>query len=155
RARWALPAGFLLGLGFFNKIDFGIMLAGTALAAIFAGGKPAVEVLRRSRRMLLAGFLGFLVGGGAALSSLGIIAHQLFIQNMTLNGAEYVEKLQTLRAMYDGSYFYRLMDAGGVFGKMYSTASPVWTPFGIIVLIAAAILIAEVFFSPKETSGRP
>src|SRR5271154_6926415 len=67
---------------------------------------------------------------------------------------ELSEKLHALCAMYDGSYFFRLMDAGGLFDKMYQSPSPVWTPFGIVVLLAVLILIADVIFSAKENSAR-
>ncbi len=56
--------------------------------------------------------------------------------------------------MYDGSYFYRLMDAGGRFDKMYQSPSPVWTPFGIIFLIAVLILFVDIIFSAKENPAR-
>jgi hypothetical protein len=56
--------------------------------------------------------------------------------------------------MFDGSYFYRLMDGGGVFDKMYQSPSPVWTPFGIVVLLAVLILIADAIFSARENPAR-
>jgi hypothetical protein len=46
------------------------------------------------------------------------------------------------------------MDAGGVFDKMYQLPSPVWTPFGIALVIAVLILIADVIFSAKENPAR-
>ncbi len=51
-ACWAGFAGLALGLGFFNKIDFAVLLAGTAAAAVCAYGrllKPLVSERRASR----------------------------------------------------------------------------------------------------------
>ena len=56
--------------------------------------------------------------------------------------------------MYDGSYFYRLMDAGGAFDKIYLAPSPVWTPFGIVALLAALVLLAGLIFPAQENSAR-
>jgi hypothetical protein len=59
---------------------------------------------------------------------------------------ELAEKFNTMLAMYDGSYFYRLMDAGGLFDKMYQTRAPVFAPLGIVFLLAASYLILRSYF---------
>jgi hypothetical protein len=46
--------------------------------------------------------------------------------------------------MYDGSYFWRLMDAGGRFKHMFENSSAVWSPFGLALLVAAVFLVVEV-----------
>ena len=54
------------------------------------------------------------------------------------------EKAGTLRAMFDGSYFYRLMEHGGDFAHMYgdspAASPPVWEPFGLVFALAFALL---------------
>jgi 4-amino-4-deoxy-L-arabinose transferase-like glycosyltransferase len=154
QARWAVLAGLALGLGCFNKIDFGVLLAGTALAAAFIYAQPAIALFRSRPKIILSAVLGFLIGAGPIMALFRVIFHAVFSKNSPHNPGEFAEKLHTLRAMYDGSYFYRLMDAGGVFDKMYQVPSPVWTPFGIVVLLAALILIADVIFSAKENPAR-
>jgi hypothetical protein len=144
QARWALVAGVVLGLGCFNKIDFGVILAGTGLAAAYAYG-PALMAAGKARpKVMLAGLLGFLVGAGPVLAQFRVILRAVCSPNAPHNPGEFAEKWHTLGAMYDGSYFYRLMEAGGLFDKMYLTRSPVWTPFGWAVILAAAVLVAEV-----------
>ena len=154
QACWALAAGVVLGLGFFNKIDFGVLLAGTALAAACVYSKSFIALFRSRPRIILSAMLGFLIGAGPVLAIFRVILHTVFSKNAPHNPGELVEKLHTLRAMYDGSYFYRLMDVGGVFDKMYQAPSPVWTPFGIVVVIAALVLLADVIFSAKENPAR-
>ncbi len=56
--------------------------------------------------------------------------------------------------MYDGSYFYRLMDAGGRFNKMHLSSVPVWTPFGILLFLAALVLVVDIAFSKTENPAR-
>ena len=152
-ARLALAAGFVFGLGFFNKIDFGVILAGTALAAACVFGKPFIVLCRSRPKIILSAVLGFLLGAGPILAIFRVILHAVFSKNAPANTGELAEKFHTLRAMYDGSYFYRLMDAGGMFDKMYLSPSPVWTPFGIVVLIAALVLLVAVL-SGKENPAR-
>jgi Dolichyl-phosphate-mannose-protein mannosyltransferase len=153
-ALWALIAGLALGLGFFNKIDFGVLLAGTALAAACVYAKPAIAFFRNRPKIFLSAMLGFLIGAGPILALLRVIFQAVFSKNAPAHPGELAEKVHTHLAMYDGSYFYRLMDVGGLFDKMYQAPSPVWTPFGIVVLLAVFILIADVVFSAKENPAR-
>ncbi len=153
-ASYALLAGLALGLGFFNKIDFGVLLAGTALAAACVWGKTIVAGRRSRPKIFLSAMLGFLIGAGPILALMNVIFHAVFSKNAPPHPNELAEKLHTHLAMYDGSYFYRLMDVGGLFDKMYQVPSPVWTPFGIVVLLAVVVLIADVIFSAKENPAR-
>ena len=153
-ACYALLAGLAFGLGFFNKIDFGVLLAGAALAAACVWGKSIFIFCRSRPKIILSAVLGFLIGAGPVLALFRVIFHAVFSKNAPHNPGELAEKLHTLCAMYDGSYFYRLMDAGGLFDKMYQSPSPVWTPFGIVVLLAVLVLIADVIFSAKENARR-
>jgi hypothetical protein len=150
----ALAAGFVLGLGFFNKIDFGVILAGSAAAAACVYAKPVIAFFRARPKIILSAVLGFLIGAGPVLAIFRTILRTVFSKSAPHNPGELAEKFHTLRAMYDGSYFYRLMDVGGIFDKMYLTPSPVWTPFGIIILLAVLIMFADVIFSAKENAAQ-
>lgn len=153
-ARWALAAGVVLGLGFFNKIDFGVLLAGTAAAALIAYGRSLKPLAGERRILVLAAALGFTLGGGLMFLRLPTIFSLTFGGGNAPHPGELAEKLHTHLAMYDGSYFYRLMDVGGLFDKMYQAPSPVWMPFGILVLLAALTLVADVIFSGPENPMR-
>jgi len=52
-----------------------------------------------------------------------------------------VEKVHTLVATYDGSYFYRLMNFGGLFNKMYDELSHAYSAFGFAFVIAFVVLL--------------
>lgn len=150
----ALAAGFVLGVGFFNKIDFGVILAGTVLAAVCAYGKSIAAVFRPRPKIILAAVLGFLIGAGPVLAIFRVILRAVFSKNAPAGPGEFAEKFHTLCAMYDGSYFYRLMEAGGLFDKMYQAPASVWTPFGVLVVIAALILVASVISTGPENPMR-
>ena len=71
------------------------------------------------------------------------------VQGVLAGGAgggqdEMAEKLNTAWTMFDGSYFYRLMDQGGVFTKMYDAPATVWSPFGLVFALAFVLLAFHV-----------
>ena len=85
---------------------------------------------------------GFLLGAGVMLFKMPkILRGPLSGANPSAPG-ELGEKLHTMLALYDGSYFYRLMNVGGVFEKMFS--EPVnWLPiFGSGVVVAGIVCAA-------------
>jgi hypothetical protein len=43
--------------------------------------------------------------------------------------------------MYDGSYFDRLMEVGGLFQNMFQTGHYIWEPFGVAFLSAGVLLV--------------
>jgi hypothetical protein len=169
RAGWrAFLAGLFAGLGFYNKIDFAVLLGGVLLALLCANARPlwARRSLRRSSirhfrssapeppfsifapPLVLAG-LGFLLTAGPMLIQIPGILNALSAGGSSATApGELAEKLNTTLAMYDGSYFYRLMDAGGLFDKMYQSRAPVFAPLGIALILAAFYLVLR---SVKDT----
>src|SRR5207302_578591 len=89
----------------------------------------------------LAG-LGFAFGAGPMLIRIPrMIAITVSGPHPNAPG-EFREKIKTLLSMYDGSHFYRLMNVGGVFERMYGGAAgpKVWT--GIVFIIACLVFFA-------------
>jgi len=60
---------------------------------------------------------------------------------------EFGVKIRTLLSMYDGTHFYRLMNVGGVFERMYAGTSGPRTIFGIALVIA---LLAFAFIFDRD-----
>jgi hypothetical protein len=56
--------------------------------------------------------------------------------------------------MGDGSYFYRLMAAGGRFDTMCQVPSAAWTPFSVVLAAAAVALAAGVLRRDGEEKAR-
>ena len=157
----AFLAGLFAGLGFYNKIDFAVLLGGVLLALLCSNAAPlrARRVLRRSSIRhsrsanpepsfsIFAAPLA-VAGLGFLLTAAPMLAHIPGILNALASGGksaaapgELAEKFNTTLAMYDGSYFYRLMNAGGLFDKMYQTRAPVFAPLGIALILAASYLM--------------
>jgi hypothetical protein len=144
---FAFLAGFFAGLGFFNKIDFAVLLAGVLLALVCCNARSFGThfVSRRfsnfASPLAFAG-LGFLLTAGPMLGHLpGILQYLHSAGKPGAESTELTEKFNALLAMYNGSYFYRLMDAGGLFSKMYQNPAPIFSPIGVTFILAAAYLI--------------
>jgi Dolichyl-phosphate-mannose-protein mannosyltransferase len=150
KMRYAFLAGAALGLGFFNKVDFVIVLGSVSFALICAYAKPALNFLRTQRKLILIAVLGFIVGAGPMLA----MSLRMFFfaarNNAPVNPGELLEKWHSFTAMYDGSYFYRMLAAGGLFDKMQTLTPPVWTPLLPALAVAVLILVAQIFRTSKN-----
>ena len=132
-------AAVFAGLGFFNKVDFAVLLVavGIAIACVYARRLPLWRNFVWSTALFCAGFA--LGAGRMLLRAPGILA--LGMPASSGNSSELVEKLRTLVATYDGSYFYRLMNFGGLFNKMYDEPSHAYSVFAFAFVIAFVALI--------------
>ncbi len=154
KCRYAFLAGVALGFGFFNKVDFVVVLFAATTATVIAYAKPALNFLRAQPKLVALAALGFVVGAGPMM----VMSLQMFFfaaaHNAPVNPGEFSEKLHTLTAMYDGSYFFRMLAAGGLFDKMQLLAPPVWTPLGLVLAIAIFILLWQIVRAPAGDARR-
>ena len=136
--RDGLLSAVLLGLGLFSKIDFAIILLACGIALFVSFRHAAVTALRTSRAQILVCCLAFLVVSYRMAFSLFDILKEA--GQLADRAGAFQEKLHTWEAMYDGSYFFRLMKVGGSFELMFANAVSVWSPFGLAVVAATAFL---------------
>ncbi|MEI8289237.1 MAG: glycosyltransferase family 39 protein [Verrucomicrobiota bacterium] len=154
KSRYAFLAGAVLGLGFFNKVDFAVVLGGVTLAALCAYAKPALNFIRTRPRLVAVVAIGFLIGAGPmTVMSLRMLKFTV-ANNAPVNPGELAEKWGAFTAMYDGSYFHRLMAAGGMFGKMQQLTPPVWTPLGAVLIAALIVLFWQAVRLPAGSDAR-
>ncbi len=159
RDRRSLPylffAAFFLGLAVFNKFDFVAFIAGAGISTtIFYGPKIWRDTPRPARTIITAGIGGSL-GFGAMVFNLPQIFTDVISGKTGAGPGELSEKLHTLMAMYDGSYFYRLMKIGGLFEKMYEQPAGVHSLFGLFLLIAGlALLVVAIGSKDGEETRR-
>src|SRR6266852_3696118 len=142
KSRYAFLAGAFAGLGFFNKIDFAVFLIGLGAASVCCYWKQLLTLFRaRPSAAALCG-LGFLIGAGPMLLKVPQIL-MLAVSGPHPNAAgELSTKLHVMMSMLDGSYFYRLMSAGGLFEKMFEISPAAKTSFGLALLIAVGTFVA-------------
>ena len=136
-------ASLFLGLGVFNKVDFLAFISATSIAAVCLYGRPIWTALRARLSIVTIVCLGFLLGAGAMIFKIGRIVSLTTAGQASTGSRELSEKLHTLVAMYDGSYFHRLMNIGGIFEKMYDQPAGVHALLGLI--LALAIIAAAIF----------
>lgn len=142
RDRLALFAGGLCaGLSVYNKIDGVVPLAAAGAALLLAAPGLLREMRPRAASLgaLLAGF-----GLGAAPMLAGavpaLVAARALARAGAASGGEWAEKLSALHAVLDGSYFHRLMLAGGSFERLADVEGATATPFLALFLIASLAL---------------
>jgi hypothetical protein len=140
--RYVFLAAACFGLGFFNKADFSVFIAGLAAAAAIVYARPLWGRLRAWRWLLPLAFLGFGLGAFPIIHNLPRVLRSAATGDKAGPG-DFSEKLHTMLSMYDGSYFFRLMEVGGVFRKMFAAPSSVWSPFGAAVLFSSLVLAVE------------
>lgn len=131
-------AGLALGLGLFGKFDFAVFLAGCGAALLLIYFAEIRQALRERPAQAAWGGAGFVLGSALVARTIPIIARSVLAGSSRPTDA--MEKAWTFRTMFDGSYFYRLMDHGGRFDLMYETPSPAWGPFGLVFALAFALL---------------
>src|SRR5438105_2786233 len=139
KLRDAFFVGLFAGLGFFNKADFAVFLIAITLAALFSYRRQFFDAIRQQSSSIATASLGFALGGGPML----LKVPRMFA--LTISGphpnapGELATKFKTMLSMYDGSHFYRLMNVGGVFERMYDGATGPRATIEIAVVTACII----------------
>jgi hypothetical protein len=128
-----------LGLGVYNKIDFGVFVAAAALALAIAAPDGFWRELRERRRRVLAFAAGFGIGIAPLLLAAG---GALSVTGAAARGAAppggWSEKWTVMGSVLEGSYFQRLILAGGRFEDLASVAEAT-RGLGSEVFLAAAL----------------
>lgn len=139
RAGLLLLGGLALGLGFYNKVDFATFLVGSAAAALLVGGRPLLRSLAAQRRALgalaIGGALGALPIATSVLAALRGVA-------VIKDRSPIAMKQEAFAAMLDGSYFARLVEAGGRLDHVGAIGGVPSSLFPIALALAAAAAAA-------------
>ena len=115
---------------------------GGAAAAVY--GRELVASVRRSPGKYLVPGLGFFLGASPMALKIWMILQAVSTGQISRSAHEMLEKFNTALAMYDGSYMYRLMQAGGRFETMFSQATAVWSPFGCVAAVSVLVLLSSI-----------
>ncbi len=139
-----LLAGFALGLGFYNKVDFGIFVVAVVAGLLLAFPRECLRLVREQRVAVVSGLGAVALGIGplwlhlrGVLSRPGAFSHE----------GEMAAKFETLWTTFDGSHFHRLMQSGGLFDDLGGIGDAASGPF-VVVLIFAATWAAFRAFAP-------
>jgi hypothetical protein len=142
RAAWLAASGLALGLGVYNKIDQLPAIAAAAAALALCFPRAAVGAVR-GRAGAIAAFAAGLAAGAAPLAAAGLrgAAAVGSVAGDLRLGPDLAEKLFTWRTFFDGSYFHRLMLAGGSFEALPGVTGAA-TGLFLPALAASAALLA-------------
>jgi hypothetical protein len=148
RTTWRLFAGGLcLGLGVYNKIDFGVLVVAAGLALAIALPRVVSEAVRSRGLRPLPAALGFLLGAGPMIAAAGAVlaATHNVVRRQAEGSGDWVEKVHALVAMLDGSYFHKLMLAGGSFEGMFEAPGASTGLFLVAFLACGVALGAQLW----------
>jgi hypothetical protein len=140
QTRWIALAGAAFGLGFFNKIDFVIFLLAVGIAAVLSQPRRLVQSFRRETRQWVAGGLAFLLTGSLMVVNCFRCSRDLLSVPAGVQQGQFATKLNIAGAVLDGSYFIRLMKAGGMFDRMFESPANRFAPFAVVLLISGVVL---------------
>ena len=150
-------AGLALGLGVYNKLDAGVVVAAAMLAGALAAPRAARELLRHRPREIAA-FAAGLALGAAPLAVGGLrtakgVARSLGDPRGLAH--DLPEKLAMWSALLDGSYFQRLMLAGGRFEDLSAVSGAVagcFAPalFASVLFLCARLARARAWQRPER-----
>jgi hypothetical protein len=144
RAVWMLLAGAAFGVGFFNKIDFIVPLLAIGVGAVVVRSGDVRKSLRAEWRQWLAGLGVFLLTSLPMLLNLVRWFGEIRAVQSGERAGELATKWNIAATLLDGSYFYRLMEAGGLFDRMFAAPASIWSPFGVILGLAVVLLVGMV-----------
>ena len=145
---------FALGLGFFAKIDFVVILLGCGIALAITYGREILAFCRSSPKKCAVCCLGFLLGVSPMAIRVSKLSDAVAGRGTPRPPHELQEKINTAWAMYDGSYFFRLMNVGGNFETMFSQSCPVGSLFGLVVILCGILLALRIVLRKGETAER-
>ena len=156
-AAWLFAGGLAAGLGIYNKIDAAVPLL-AAGAALLIAAPGWLRELRDRGAALVAAASGLVLGAMPVL--LGVIPALRVTLAAARAGArlgngqsEIAEKTSALLATLDGSYFERLMRAGGSFERLALQDGATATPFAALFLLACVALAIRIALDLRR--GRP
>jgi hypothetical protein len=148
--RDAFLVGLFAGLGFFNKADFAVFLIAVSLAVLICYWRQVFATIWTNSSSVALACFGFALGACPMLFKIPrMVALTVSGQHPNAPG-EFGVKVKTLMSMYDGSHFYRLMNAGGVFERMHEGASGPLALAGVAVVIACAVVLALASRKPEK-----
>jgi hypothetical protein len=135
---WMGCAGVALGLTVYNKIDGAVFLLAATGVAWGVGFVRTTGTASRAR--LGAALLAGLLLGAMPILLQATTALRVTSAAVTSRPQNYGEKLEAWWRTLDGSYFERLMRAGGMFAEMYDVEGAARSPRGVMFLMAAVAL---------------
>jgi hypothetical protein len=116
-----------------------VFLIAVSIAALVCYRRQLAGAIRQHSSSVAVASLGFALGGGPMLLK---IPRML---TLTISGphpnapGELATKFKTMLSIYDGSHFYRLMNVGGVFERMYDGAAGPKAAMGIAFVVGCIL----------------
>jgi hypothetical protein len=134
--------GLFFGLGVYNKIDSSVVIAGAGMALLCAAPKIFTDVVRMRAMRPVPAVVGFLLGAAPVIvGATGVLSTaRKVVQRQAEVDGDWVEKYRSFAATLDGSYFQKLILAGGSFERMFDVSGATMGLSGIAFIVAIVSL---------------
>ncbi len=133
-------AGLLAGLGIYHKVDFAVSLVAALAGLMVAWPGVWLEAWRERRRRLVPAVLGLALGVAPLLPALPTVLRASGAMGAVTGDAAL---LSVVAMTLDGSYFLRLLAAGGRFEHLLAVGETPGTLFGPLVPLALVLLVVR------------
>lgn len=150
-SRWfAMSIGAAcMGLGVYSRADFVVILAAIAISLLAFRRDLVTAAWRDHRAKLIAGSAVFLL----TLSPVFAVLGEVVSAGVEIAGRGDLDyRVEVLASVLDGSHFYRLIAAGGLFDQLFAQPAPA-TGFVFILCISAIALISLDRRKPAARAG--
>lgn len=147
----AVVAGaFVMGLGVYARADF-VLIGIAAAAGLLAARAPALwNEIRERPGTGAAALLAVVLG---ALPMLLSVVDLLAVGSGIADRGDVAYRARVLWSTLDGSYYYRVIETGGLFDRLFDDPAP-GSAFGFALLLAIPGAAALVLRS-RNARGRP
>ncbi len=138
-----VAAGALaLGLGVYARADFAMIDAALAVGVLAVRGRTTLREIRERPGASAAALAAVVVG---SLPMLRSAIDLLAVESGIADRGDLAYRAQVLWSTLDGSYYYRVLDVGGLFERIFEAAAPA-SVFGfalVLALPAGAVLALQ------------
>lgn len=151
RSAWfaTISGAVCMGLGVYSRADFAVILAALAIAMLAFRKDVVIAAWRDHRPRILVGSAAFVLAASPTIAVVGeIMSSGAAIANR--GGIDY--RVDVLVSVLDGSHFFRLIRAGGLFDELFVQNAPA-TGFIFILCISAVILSLPRLRGPSLQPG--
>ena len=137
RRGWIVAAGALvMGLGVYARADFVIIGVAAAAGLVAARGRVLLAEMRERPGTVLAAAVALVVGSlPMLLSAIDLLS----VGSGIADRGDLDYRARVLWSTLDGSYYYRVIDLGGLFERLFERSAPVgMLGFGVGAALVAA-----------------
>ncbi len=138
-----------MGLGIYSRVDFVVILAALSIGMLAFRRDVAIAAWRDHRAKIAAGSAVFLLTASPAIA---VVSEILLAGSAIADRGDIGYRIDVLASVLDGSHFFRLISAGGLFDDLFVVDAPA-NGFIFVLCISAVVIAFPKLRGPSLRSG--